>query len=63
MKGLKFYALGLCAALLFNSCNMTNTAKGGMIGGTSGAALGSALGAILAKSGNKGKWEIGRAHV
>lgn len=56
MKGLKFYALGLCAALLFNSCNMSNTAKGGMIGGSSGAALGSALGAILAKSGNKGKW-------
>jgi len=56
MKGLKFYALGLCAALLFNSCNMNNTAKGGLIGGSSGAALGGALGAILAKSGNKGKW-------
>ena len=56
MKGLKFYALGLCALLCFDSCNMSNTAKGGMIGGSSGAALGSALGAILAKNGNKGKW-------
>ena len=34
---------------------MSNTAKGGIIGGTSGAALGTALGAILAKSGNKTK--------
>ncbi|MCR4993867.1 MAG: OmpA family protein [Bacteroidales bacterium] len=55
MKGLKFYALGLCSALLLNSCGMSNTAKGGIIGGTSGAALGTALGAILAKSGNKTK--------
>ena len=56
MKGLKYYALGLCALLCFDSCGMTNTAKSGMIGGTSGAALGSALGAILARNGNKGKW-------
>jgi len=55
MKGLKFYALGLCAALLIESCGMSNTAKGGIIGGTSGAALGTALGAILAKKGNKTK--------
>ena len=34
---------------------MSNTAKGGIIGGTSGAAIGTALGAILAKSGNKTK--------
>lgn len=55
MKGLKYYALGLCAVLLMDSCGMSNTAKGGIIGGTSGAALGTALGAILAKSGNKTK--------
>ena len=51
MKGLKYYALGLCAVLLMDSCGMSNTAKGGIIGGTSGAALGTALGAILAKGG------------
>ena len=56
MKGLKFYALGLAAALMLNSCGMSNTAKGGIIGGSSGAALGAALGALIAKSGNKGKW-------
>jgi len=56
MKGLKFYALGLAAALMLNSCGMSNTAKGGIIGGSGGAALGAALGALIAKSGNKGKW-------
>lgn len=56
MKGLKYYALGLAAVLMLNSCGMSNTAKGGLIGGSSGAALGAALGALIAKSGNKGKW-------
>lgn len=56
MKGLKFYAIGLAAALMLNSCSWSNTAKGGTIGGTSGAALGAALGALIAKDGNKGKW-------
>ncbi len=56
MKGLKYYALGLAAALMLNACGMSNTAKGGIIGGGSGAALGAALGALIAKDGNKGKW-------
>lgn len=56
MKGLKYYAMGLAAALLLNACGMSNTAKGGLIGGSGGAALGAALGALIAKSGNKGKW-------
>ena len=57
MKGLKYYALGLVAALMLNACGgLTNTAKGGLIGGSSGAALGASLGALIAKSGNKGKW-------
>ena len=57
MKGLKFYALGLAAALMLNSCGeWSNTAKGGTIGGASGAAVGAALGALIAKDGNKGKW-------
>ncbi len=47
MKGLKFYAIALSAALMLNSCGMSNTAKGGIIGGTSGAALGAALGALV----------------
>ena len=57
MKGRKFYAVALSAAMLLSDCGgMSNTAKGGLIGGSSGAALGAGLGAILAKSGNKGKW-------
>ena len=56
MIGLKFYALGLAAALMLNSCSWSNTAKGGTIGGASGAALGAALGALIAKDGRKGKW-------
>lgn len=55
MKGLKYYAVGLCALLFLDSCGLNNTTKGGIIGGTSGAALGTALGAILAKQGNKTK--------
>lgn len=47
MKGLKFYAFALAATLMLNSCGMSNTAKGGIIGGTSGAALGAALGALV----------------
>ena len=54
MKGLKYYAFGLCAALMLNSCGMSNTAKGGIIGGGGGAALGAALGAILANNSGKG---------
>ncbi|MBO4800922.1 MAG: OmpA family protein [Bacteroidaceae bacterium] len=55
MKGLKFYALGLCAALLMNSCGDTsNATKGGLIGGGSGAALGAALGALIASNSGKG---------
>ena len=56
MKGLKFYAIGLAAVLMLNSCGLSNTAKGGLIGGGSGAALGATLGALIAKSGSKGKW-------
>jgi len=52
MKGLKYYALGLCAVLMLHSCgNMSNTAKGGLIGGGGGAALGAALGALIGGSG------------
>ena len=60
MKGLKYYAFGLCAALMLNSCGMSNTAKGGLLGGGGGAALGAALGAILANNSGKGA-DIGGA--
>ena len=56
MKGIKFWAISLATALMLNSCGMSNTAKGGIIGGSSGAALGAALGALIAKDGEKGKW-------
>jgi len=54
MKGLKFYAVGLCAALLMNSCGASNATKGGLIGGGGGAALGAALGALIAHNSGKG---------
>jgi outer membrane protein OmpA-like peptidoglycan-associated protein len=41
----------MAAALLFGetSCNMSNTAKGGIIGGTSGTAVGAGIGALIGK--------------
>ena len=53
MKLTKMTAALLCFTLVFSSCNMTNTAKGSLIGAGSGAALGSAIGALAGK--NKGK--------
>lgn len=55
MKGMKFIAVTMCTAMLVTSCNMTNTAKGSLIGGSSGAGLGAGIGALVAKGGNKGK--------
>lgn len=37
----------LCAALMLSGCNLTNSAKGGMIGGAAGGAVGAGLGAGL----------------
>lgn len=51
MKKMKFMALLVSAALMLGGCGMSNTAKGGMIGGGSGAALGALIGQIAGKSG------------
>lgn len=51
MKKMKFMALLMSAALMLGGCGMSNTAKGGMIGGGSGAALGALIGQIAGKSG------------
>ena len=40
-------AILLSACLVFSGCGMTNTAKGGMIGGGSGAALGAIIGGVV----------------
>ena len=50
MKKMKFMALLMSAALMLGGCGMSNTAKGGMIGGGSGAALGALIGQIAGKS-------------
>ncbi|MCF0197407.1 MAG: OmpA family protein [Bacteroidaceae bacterium] len=51
MKSLKMIAGALCVALIASSCNMSNTAKGSMIGaaggGAAGAGLGAAIGALV----------------
>lgn len=47
MKKTKIMALLLSATLVFSGCgNMSNTAKGGVIGGGGGAALGAIIGGI-----------------
>lgn len=51
MKKMKFMALLMSAALMLGGCGMSNTAKGGMIGGGSGAALGALIGKMAGKSG------------
>lgn len=59
MKNLSFLtAIALSIAILFSSCNASNTAKGTAIGGGAGAALGAGLGAII--GGGKGAaWGAG----
>lgn len=55
MKNLSLFAsLFLCVAIVFSSCNASNTVKGTAIGAGSGAAIGAGLGALLGGS-NKGK--------
>ena len=49
MKGLKFSAIVLSASLILSSCNMSNMAKGGLIGGTSGGAVGALVGQLIGK--------------
>ena len=46
---MKVSGLCLCAALLFSGCDMSNKAKGGLIGGGGGAALGAIIGGIASK--------------
>lgn len=52
MKCTKISVFTLSAALLLSGCSMSNTAKGGPIGGASGGGLGAAIGAIA--GGGKG---------
>lgn len=47
MKGMKGFVGALAAALLLSGCNLSNTAKGGMIGSAGGGALGAGLGAAI----------------
>lgn len=47
MKTMNSMAILLSACLVFSSCGMTNTAKGGLIGGGSGAALGALVGGVI----------------
>lgn len=45
----KSFILALCACFLVSSCELTNAAKGGMIGGASGGALGTGVGLLISK--------------
>lgn len=47
MKKIKLFSIILSATLIFNGCNMNNTAKGGVIGGGGGAALGALIGGLV----------------
>lgn len=59
MKKIKLFSFVMAACLIITSCGMSNTAKGGIIGGTSGTALGAILGKIV--GGNKGAFIGGAA--
>ena len=50
MKNLKFSAIALSALLVFSSCNMNNTTKGGLIGGAIGAGAGVLIGKKMDKA-------------
>lgn len=52
MKGMKLSICALSAAMLFSGCSMSNTAKGGLIGGGGGGALGALVGGLI--GGGKG---------
>lgn len=52
MKCTKLSVIGLSILMLFGSCNMNNTAKGGVIGGAGGGALGALIGSLA--GGGKG---------
>lgn len=47
MKTINSMAVLLSACLVFSGCGMTNTAKGGLIGGGGGAALGALVGGVI----------------
>ncbi len=44
---MKFFSLAICASLILSSCNLSNTAKGGMYGGAGGGALGALIGGLI----------------
>lgn len=48
---LKAFVVALCAIFLVSSCEMSNKAKGGIIGGTGGAALGALVGQLIGHNG------------
>lgn len=50
MKNSKLIALLMSALVLFTGCNMSNMAKGGLIGGGSGAAVGAGVGYLIGKN-------------
>ncbi len=45
----KSFIFALVACFLMSSCELTNAAKGGMIGGASGGALGTGIGLLVSK--------------
>ena len=50
MKRIKIFSLSMCVALVLAGCQMSNTAKGGIIGGSGGAALGAVIGQLIGKN-------------
>ena len=48
-------SVALCGAIVLSGCSsMSNTAKGGIIGGAGGAAIGAGVGALVSKNKTKG---------
>lgn len=50
MKNSKVIALGMSSLILLSGCNMSNMAKGGLIGGGAGTAVGTGVGYAIGKN-------------
>jgi uncharacterized protein YcfJ len=50
MKKMKFGAVVMAALIILSGCGMSNTAKGGLIGGGAGAGIGALVGNLIGRN-------------
>ena len=54
MKKMKFGAVVMAALIILSGCGMSNTAKGGLIGGGAGAGIGALVGNLIGRN----HWQV-----